>query len=302
MRFKTQKLLVATIGLAFVAIIAATAGVSGTATTVGFEPSKSEERIQPQPFEAGEELLYVGEISRSVLRKIDVAEFRFTARRESLSKPHNGTSYSLKFTGDVTSKGFFTRLFNFKFRQRVESIVEPGSFTVQKTSRVDEQGKRARNSETVYDRAKGQVVWVERDPNNPLREPRTASTAFSGRLQDVLSAIYYLRTQPLKVGEAFELTVSDSGRVFQVPVKVVEKKRMKTVLGRVETVQVDPQLFGPGKMLETKGELSIWMTNDKRRVPVKARIKTEHGTFDITLRKVIQKSGAETPTASLVTP
>ena len=70
--------------------------------------------------------------------------------------------------------------------------------------------------------------------------------------------------------------------------KVVEQKRMKTVLGRVETLRVDPEVFGPNRLLSGEGRFSIWFTNDNRRVPVSARIKMKYGTFDITLRRVIQ--------------
>ena len=178
------------------------------------------------------------------------------------SQDSGGAAYSLKFTGDVSSKGFFSKLFNLRFREQVESIVEPASFTVQRTKRIEEQGKRARTSEAVYDR--GKVFWTERDPNNPSRTPRTASTSFSGQVQDVLSAIYYLRTQPLAVGKSLELTISDSGRVYQVPVRVVEKKRMKTVLGRVEALRVDAEVYGPNRMIDGEGQFSIWFTNDSR--------------------------------------
>src|SRR6185436_1618 len=130
-----------------------------------------------------------------------------------------GEAYLLKFTGDVSSKGFFAKLFNLRFREQIESIVDPASFTVTKTKRVDEQGKRARVSETVY--SDGKVSWVERDPNDPSRPPREAVAPFAGQIQDILSAIYYLRTQPLEVGKTFEVTVSDSGVVYHVPVQVV---------------------------------------------------------------------------------
>jgi hypothetical protein len=244
-------------------------------------------------FENGEELLYVAEFSRALLRKMDVADFRFKASREKSPEPgatpnNGGPAYSLKFTGDVSSKGFFTRLFNLRFREQVESIVEPASFTIQRSKRTEEQGKRARTSEAIFDG--GKVLWTERDPNNPSREPRTASATFSGRVQDVLSAIYFLRTQPLAMGRSLDLLISDSGRVYEVPVRVVEKKRLKTILGRVEALKVDVELFGPDRLLDGEGQLSIWVTNDSRRLPVSARVKTEYGTFDITLRKITQNS------------
>lgn len=249
--------------------------------------------VPTNAFENGEELVYVAEFSRALLRRMDVADFRFTAAREKSIKPDanqdsRSAPYSLKFTGDVSSKGFFSKLFNLRFREQVESIVEPTSFTVQRTKRTEEQGKRARTSEAVYDR--GKVFWTERDPNNPSRTPRTASTTFTGRVQDVLSAIYYLRTQPLAIGKSLELAISDSGRVYQVPVRVVGKKRMKTVLGRVETLRVDAEIYGRNRMIDADGQFSIWLTNDSRRIPVSARVKTEYGTFDITLRKVTQNS------------
>jgi hypothetical protein len=267
-------------------------------------PGSPTDVVRAHPFEPAEELVYVAEFSRALLKKVDVADFRFTASRQPLlqkvvdpgfGQDTGGAGYALKFTGEVTSKGFFSKLFNLRFRERIESIVEPASFTLKKTKRVDEQGKRARTSETIY--SNGKVLWIENDPNNPSRPPRSAEVTFAGQVQDLLSAIYYLRTQPLEVGRSFELTVSDSGLVYQVPVQVVEKKRKKTVFGRVETLRVDPEVFGPNRMIADEGQFSIWFTNDNRRIPVSARIKMKYGTFDITLRKVIQNP---TPRESLV--
>ena len=254
------------------------------------------------PFEPTEELVYVAEFSRALLKKVDVADFRFTASKQpsqpSLQKVSTGREqekggdpYLLKFTGDVSSKGFFAKLFNLRFREQIESIVDPASFTVRKTKRLDEQGKRARVSETTY--GDGKVTWVERDPNDPSRPPREAVATFAGQVQDVLSAIYYVRTQPLEVGKSFEVTISDSGVVYQVPVQVIEKKRKKTVLGRVEAFRVEPEVFGSDRMISGEGQFTIWITNDNRRVPVSARIKMKYGTFDITLRKVIRNPPQE---------
>ncbi len=244
------------------------------------------------PFESGEELIYVGEFSRLLLKKVDVADFRFTAAREPRQKsdatnqqPLPG-AYTLKLTSDISSRGFFSKLFNLRFRERMESTVEPINFNVQKTKRIDEQGKRLRESEILFDQTNGKLVWVERDPNNPAAGARSITATFTGQVFDILSAIYFLRTQPLEVGKTFELTVSDSGHVYRVPVKVIEKRRLKTVLGRVEVMRLEPDLFGTSGMVRGPGQLSIWLTSDSRRIPVAAKLKTEYGTFDITLRKI----------------
>src|SRR5206468_7751304 len=114
---------------------------------------------------------------------------------------------------------------------------------------------------------------------NPSAEPRNAVTDFSGQLQDVLSAVYFIRSQPLQLGKTFEVFIGEGGRVYRVPVKVTEKKKMKTVLGRVNVVRIEPTLFGPDNLIDDeKGQFSIWITDDDRHIPVSARVKTDYGT------------------------
>lgn len=242
----------------------------------------------PMPFEPAEELFYDAEFSKSVLRNLDVAEFKFRTTRTLINTPESESNnlYSLKFSAEVSSKGFFTKLFNLRFRERVESIVEPMSFTIRKSTILDEQGKRVRQSETIFDPTKGQISWTQKDPNDPSREPRNATAQFSGQLQDILSAIYFIRTQPLAVGKSFEMFISDSGHVYRVPVQVVERKRMKTIFGKVNVFRVDPDIFGPDSLIEQeKGQLSLWITDDLRRVPVGVKIKSDYGVFDIKLKR-----------------
>jgi len=262
------------------------------AVAIGVPSVLAQKRGGPKPFETGEELHFEAEFSRSLLRKLDVADLKFRATRTPVAAAAEDAAqtspYALTFTADIASKGFFARLFNLKFRERVESTVEPISFTVQRTTILDEQGKRVRATESTFDRSKGKMTWTLRDPNNPGAEPRHKITDFSGQLQDVLSAIYFIRTQKLEVGKSFDIFIGDGGRVYQIPVKVVEKKRMKTVLGRVDVLRVNPELFGPGRLMdENEGEFSIWVTADERHVPVAGRAKTEYGTFDIKLKRVI---------------
>ena len=273
--------------LAFISIVAALA--FGAAVSVPFvNGQRLEAHAGTRRFELGEELHFEAEFSRALLRKIDVADLKFRATRTPLNDAGDSKLYALTLNADVSSKGFFARLFNLKFRERVESTVEPATFTVQKTTILDEQGKRVRTTETTFDRSKGVMTWTSRDPNNPGAEPRHAVADFTGQLQDVLSAIYFIRTQPLEVGKSFDVFIGDGGRVYTIPVHVVEKKKMKTILGRVEVFHVRPELFGPNRLIDDeKGEFSMWITDDQRHIPVGGRIKTDYGTFDIKLKRIV---------------
>jgi hypothetical protein len=257
------------------------------------------ERTQPRPaparpFAPSEELVYEGEFTRAILRGINIAELRFKAQRPAPSaatvegEGQEAAPAPLVLTTDVESKGFFTKLFGMTFKFHAESQVEPNDFYALRTTRKEEQGKRVRTSETIFDQQTKKVEFTERDPNNAGQAPRVITGVLEGPTQDIVSAIYFLRTQPLTPGQTFNIAISDSGRVFQVPANVVaEKKKMKSVLGKVEVVRVDVELFGPGRpMEEGKGKMSIWVTSDERHVPIKARLSHDMGQLDITLKSI----------------
>ena len=244
------------------------------------------------PFAPSEELVYEGEFTRAILRGINIAELRFKAQRQSPSavtpEGEAPAPAPLLLTTDVVSKGFFSKLFGVTFKFHAESHVEPNDFYAMRTTKKDEQGKRVRTSEAVFNQESKTVEYTERDPNNTQAAPRVITAALEGPTQDIVSAIYFLRTQPLTPGQSFNIAISDSGRVYQVPATVVaEKKKMKSVLGKVEVVRVDVELFGPGRPVEQgKGKMSIWVTSDERHVPVKARLSHSMGQLDITLKSI----------------
>jgi hypothetical protein len=258
------------------------------AAVVSVTAQKPTRSVTLRPFEPAEELVYEAELSRGILRKVDVAEFRLKAQRSNTGKPDAQSNRSpeiLVLKCDIASRGFFLKLFGLRFRETLESTIDPASFAVQTSKRIDEHGKRMRSSEAVFDQTRGKVSWTEIDPNDPKRPPRVVKGEFTGSVHDILSAIYFMRTQPLQLGKSFELPISDSGRVYKVPVRVLEKKRLKTVLGRVDAILVEADLFGAKGMLNGTGKFFMWFTDDARRVPVSVKIKSEYGTFDIKLKK-----------------
>lgn len=234
----------------------------------------------PFAFERGEELVYGAEFTKGLLRGVDVAEFNFKSAREQIARG-NDNVVIVRLTGDVFSRGLFTKIAGFKFHQHYESTADVEPFRVLHTDKIEEQGKRKRVIDAEYDHDKHKVIWRERSPN-----PQGGAFDFTEPIQDILTLIYYLRTQKLEVGKSFEVPVTDNGRVFTLSIAAVEEKEIDTVLGRVNAVRVDPALFGDESPVRAKGKLSIWVTNDERRLPVRAQLKVDLGTFDIKLKRV----------------
>lgn len=257
------------------------------------------EKIPPAlPFAPSERLVYEGEFSKLLLRGIKIAEMTFTASRApqpattAAGQQANAGATPLFFTSDIESKGWFRKLFGINFRYHVESTVEPNSFSVIRTSKVDEQGKRVRLSEAVFDPAGKKVEWTERDPNNAGQPPRVVTAVLNGTTHDIISAIYFLRTQRLTPGQTFDLAVSDSGRVYHVPATVSsERKKMKTVIGKAQAIRLDVDIFGEGRPIQGEGKMSLWVTDDERHIPVRARVSHSMGTLELKL-KSFNKQGA----------
>jgi hypothetical protein len=115
--------------------------------------------------------------------------------------------------------------------------------------------------------------------------PRMITSPLETSAQDLVSAIYYLRRQPLAVGKEFNVNLSDSGVIYEVPVKVVAREMQKSVLGKLWTLRVEPQIFGGKLPLAGEGKMFIWVTDDARHLPVRAQIQANIGKIEIKLRR-----------------
>jgi hypothetical protein len=229
------------------------------------------------PFVTGERLSYEGKFSK-IVRGITVADLSFEMNSDEAGM--NQISMEAK------SKGTVLRLFRFSFLQRYQSEFED-SLRVRRTTKFDQQRDRIRESEAKFDYDSGKVVYTEVDPKDPLKAPKTIASDFSGEVHDLLTGIYLLRTLPLAVGSSFEVAISDSGLVYTVPVKVTKREMQTTSIGRVMCFRVEPQVFGEDRLIEQKGEMVIWITDDARRIPVRSMIKADIGQIDIRLKTFV---------------
>jgi len=94
------------------------------------------------------------------------------------------------------------------------------------------------------------------------------------------------------LSNAFKYT-HDNGEVsvnlvYNVPVVVTAREEQKTVLGKILCFRVEPQIFGPKSLIEQKGKMVIWITDDARRIPVRAQIDTGYGKIEVKLKSAIK--------------
>jgi len=86
------------------------------------------------------------------------------------------------------------------------------------------------------------------------------------------------------------VTVSDSGLVYKIPVRVTAREQIKTFLGKYWCFKIEPQLFGANRLIEQKGNMILWITDDEKRLPVRSQINLNIGRFEVKLKKIEDKS------------
>ncbi len=246
---------------------------------VGCISMSAQTKTKNSPYRAGEVLNYEGNFSKLILRGIDVADLNFTVSQMPDSE-------DFLVTSEARSKGTLIKLFNFKFYQRIESVIDDKSYNILKTVKRDEQGDRVREGEAVFDYKTDKVTYIETDPNDEMRVPRRVASPIEKNTQDFISAIYMMRSLPLKVGKSFVLNVSDSGVIYKVPVRVTAREKQKSILGKKWCFRVEPEVFGTNRLIEKEGDMTIWITDDDQRIPVRSRINTNIGKIEVRLRSI----------------
>ncbi len=224
---------------------------------------------------AGESGSYEAKYSKII--SFSIAELKITA-----SLAPNGKD--LIVTGDATSKGTLAKMFSYSFVQNYVSTIDLDGFKILKTVKHDVQKERVRDGEAVFDYGQKRVTYVETDPKDPNRPPRRIASDIDETMNDISSAVFAMRLLPLEVGRRYEIPLSDSGVVYRVPLAVTKRELVKTDLGKLWCFRVEPDIFGPGRLIEEKGKLVIWVTEDERRIPVKAQVNVSVGKVEIKIK------------------
>lgn len=188
---------------------------------------------------------------------------------------YNSVAYYVVAEGRPTP--LLSKLYTLYYK--ADTLLDAYSLLPQRGSLYVEEGKRHRMKTTTFNQpaktAKYEVqtaTHVEKDLSLP---------AFT---QDALSALYVLRSIPMKAGEKFNMPVTDAGDIYKVQMQVGSVEPIKTGLGTINGLKIVPVVT------ITKGTpprgLALWLSDDARRLPLKIEAQLAVGKFTVTLRSV----------------
>jgi hypothetical protein len=263
------------------------AAIAILATLIAAHAQVSPERTPPAPpkinslpFKIGETLTYDVSFSKLIFSGT-IGELKLSVSNpgEALKTP------MLELKAEAVSKGFFPALFGVKVRDRYITLVNANDFGIHQSTKLLEEGKVRREQKSIIDREGGRVTFTDRDLANDESEPRIKVKASPTWVQDLLSTVYYVRTQPLKEGDVIPIPISDGGEIYNIEVIAGKREELKVGSTKVKAIQVNAKVFG-GRYLKRSGEMLVWITDNDRRIPVRARVKTSGYTITVDLKNL----------------
>ena len=161
----------------------------------------------------------------------------------------------------------------YKVRDRIDSYTD-SEMTHSILYKKKQEGKSKRNVVVNFDWEKKEAQYSNFDEK---REPVSVSPGSF----DPLSVFYAFRLFDLKQGMKINAPVTDGKKFVYGEARVVKKEKIYVVDEWHETFLVEPDLKHIGGVFKkTKNaKLRIWVTADKRRLPVKIKSKVAVGSF-----------------------
>ena len=100
-------------------------------------------------------------------------------------------------------------------------------------------------------------------------EPRSFTGELTQPVLDILTALYYVRTQPLTPGKEVIFDIINREEQYPLVVKVTGRETVKTAAGKFNCLVVEPQFRGEGIFVSKGKNLKVWLTDDVYKMPVK---------------------------------
>ena len=173
------------------------------------------------------------------------------------------------------SRGMVDRFF--PVNDRAQSVFDPENMHSLSFQIYESFGKKKRHKSLIFDRLQNTVVAA-----SDSDMPQTVSVPV--RAQDALASLYYLRTMSdFTIGKVFAIDVHESGKNWSIEVHTLGRERVRTPAGEFNTIKVKTRPLHEG-VFRNKGEVTIWLTDDSRKIPVQMQSQIKVGSFVFTLK------------------
>ena len=115
-----------------------------------------------------------------------------------------------------------------------------------------------------HDKATAQV--------NDKKKGEIKSFPIENGVQDLISSFYYLRNfypkDQIQVNESFDINMFFDNENYVFKLKYLGKEVINSKFGKIECMKFRP-LVQSGRVFEEKGSVTLWVSDDKNRLPIR---------------------------------
>lgn len=144
------------------------------------------------------------------------------------------------------------------------------------------EGNRWRETAVTFDSDSRKSVYLERDlARNAVIASQEA--AMPPCVHDVLGGLFYVRTLDLEPGQSIEIPVSDGKKSVMAKVEAQQREELRVPDGVYKTIRYELYLFN-NVLYRRPAHLYIWLSDDRRKVPVQIRVRMPITIGTVTLQ------------------
>ena len=180
----------------------------------------------------------------------------------------------------------FTDTF-FKVRDVNESWIEVSSLTSRGYIQVMREGGFIWDEWMRFDEAARKFHGINEDRGGNVEN---MDGTIPGPIQDILSAVYYMRRQQLAVGKEFTIDVN-SRKNWPLVVKVTDTQHLRLAGQNFNCFIVEPQMREKGLFVQKGKRLRVWLADDKYHTPVMLKAEVFIGNVTGWLTKITRDEG-----------
>ncbi|SMC88838.1 DUF3108 domain-containing protein [Moheibacter sediminis] len=116
---------------------------------------------------------------------------------------------------------------------------------------------------------------------NDRKAQKVSYKEFSGNVQDLLSAFYYLRnleTDDLKTGDYMNVDILMADETYKFRLKILGRETVKTKFGKIKCIKIRPYVQS-GRIFKESESVTMWVTDDANHIPVQIKAELMVGSL-----------------------
>jgi hypothetical protein len=195
----------------------------------------------------------------------------------------SGARPGLQANLHLESTGIVSKLF--RVEDDYTATLTP-NYCAQAVQMTTKEANRHRETKVTFDAETKKASYLERDLAKNNATVLAQEIEIPACVHDVVGGLFFIRTLNLEPGQSAQIPVSDGKKTAMVKVEAQAREDVKTPAGTFKTIRYEVYLFN-GVLYKRPAHLTVWVSDDRRRLPVQIRVRMTFtiGTIQLQLEK-----------------